>query len=450
MKSSEGVEPVRILTIGIEGALLAELKVDTQSLIQVTMPLDLDAILAAEPVDCRAIFVQSNDVALLKECAQLLRSIYQEVVLVSVVTERQAFQREELKKNGFSEVYLLPFDKDSFREDLNAFIVADPQYKRISLNDLQSDTVLAFDTFVYLPHSKKYVAYSKSGLAIEPERLTKLKEKSADSLSVKDSEMQKFYTYFSEQSEAGRAGALSETQKIERTQKATCTLLRSVLVPAGDAATFDGGRELLEEATKLAGELVAHLPPGSLYKMIQGCLALKDSQSGHAQKVLCIAEILGTRLGVKRQDDLRVAALFHDLGMADIPSSISDMPFSQLTADDKKRMELHPEISVRILKEKRVSLSEHAVKIVMQHHERYDGTGYPNQMHGNGFHPDSQVLAMADELAERTRPSQPGRSETLDDVLESWKLEIQRGEKQHYLPKLLQNVLDLFSAAKKV
>lgn len=448
MENSAKADSVRILTIGIDDNLLAELNVDTEHLAQSSLPADLDAILAAETVPCKAVFVRSDDISFLKESAQLLRSIYQEATLVGLVNQRRSFQREDLRKNGFSEVYLLPFDNESFRQDLNSFVSASANYKRVRLNDLQSDTVLSFDTFIYMPHSKKYVAYSKSGSPIEPDRLTNLKDHSAGSLAVRDTEMQKLYTYFSEQSEAGQSGAISETQKAERTSRATRALLRSILVPAGEAEKFESGRELLEDALRLVADLRSIIPAGTVYGMVQSCLEWEDGQSGHAQKVVCVADIIATKLGVQKLDDLRIAAFFHDLGMADIPLAISNRAISELNGEDKKRLESHREVSVRILKDKRISVSEHATKLIMQQHERYDGTGYPNQMHTEGFHADAQILAMADELVDRTRSDRPEKVEMLDDVLESWKIDSIKTQKNQYQPELLQKVLELFLGKK--
>src|SRR5690606_8963337 len=63
----------------------------------------------------------------------------------------------------------------------------------------------------------------------------------------------------------------------------------------------------------------------------------------------------------------------------------------------------HPEYSLNLIKEKKVVLPENVQTMILQHHERIDGKGYPRQLSGHKFREDAQLLAVADRFDELTQ-----------------------------------------------
>jgi HD-GYP domain-containing protein (c-di-GMP phosphodiesterase class II) len=122
----------------------------------------------------------------------------------------------------------------------------------------------------------------------------------------------------------------------------------------------------------------------------------KDYIYGHSVNVSIIAVKIGILMGYNQLKlaDLAVGALFHDLGMTKIPLEILDKT-SGLTDDEVKLIHAHPEEGYNILKQNQ-GISASSAHVAYQHHERYNGTGYPRGMAGDAIHEFARIAAVAD------------------------------------------------------
>ncbi len=99
------------------------------------------------------------------------------------------------------------------------------------------------------------------------------------------------------------------------------------------------------------------------------------------------------RIGRKQQHAFGLAALLHDIGKIGIPDAILLKP-AGLSDDEWARMREHPELGARILAP--VPFFREVVQIVQTHHERFDGTGYPQGLAGKDIPHGARVFAVAD------------------------------------------------------
>lgn len=116
----------------------------------------------------------------------------------------------------------------------------------------------------------------------------------------------------------------------------------------------------------------------------------------HSVNVAVLSLILGVELGLsqKQLNELCVGALLHDIGKAFIPKEILDKP-DNLTPEEFEIIKQHPSRGYEYIKEDRHLAS--AIKvIVLQHHERVDGTGYPRNINGDQIHTLAKIVAVAD------------------------------------------------------
>lgn len=99
-------------------------------------------------------------------------------------------------------------------------------------------------------------------------------------------------------------------------------------------------------------------------------------------------------LGVVDMRDLATAALLHDIGMLMIPDSIL-MKSGDLTLAEKQEIHKHPVYSYKIMTQS-LGIAESAGRIALQHHERWDGKGYPSRLKGEQISLSSRILTMVD------------------------------------------------------
>ena len=117
--------------------------------------------------------------------------------------------------------------------------------------------------------------------------------------------------------------------------------------------------------------------------------------NGHSQRVADYSALIAGALGWddKRINNLRNAAYMHDVGMIGIPDSIVNKP-TRLTEEEYAIIQRHTLIGVDILKD--ITLIEHVAEVAHYHHERYDGTGYPEGLSGEEIPIEARIVAVAD------------------------------------------------------
>jgi len=131
--------------------------------------------------------------------------------------------------------------------------------------------------------------------------------------------------------------------------------------------------------------------------------------AGHQKKVALLSQAIARKLGwgEERIKGLYLAALVHDLGKIATPSEILTKP-SMLTETELALIKEHPKTGYDILKD--IPFTWPIAQAVYQHHERIDGSGYPNQLVGDAIIPEAKILAIADTIESMTshRPYRPG------------------------------------------
>lgn len=128
-------------------------------------------------------------------------------------------------------------------------------------------------------------------------------------------------------------------------------------------------------------------------------LDLRDVETfGHSQAVAKYSQVLAGILGIEDKqvlDNIRKGALLHDVGKIAIPDSILKKP-GQLTAQEWEKIRLHPALGYGLVKE--IKLVKEIGNIIMYHHEKFDGMGYPEGRQKKDIPLEARVFALADAL----------------------------------------------------
>ncbi|MEW6683303.1 MAG: CHASE2 domain-containing protein [Nitrospirota bacterium] len=125
-------------------------------------------------------------------------------------------------------------------------------------------------------------------------------------------------------------------------------------------------------------------------------LDFKDNDTGgHSQRVALFAREMARRMGLAGTESEVIAqgALLHDIGKIAVPDRILRKP-GKLTEEEWVTMREHPETGFRMLKT--IQIPDAIASIVRQHHERFDGTGYPNGLAGPAICLGARIFAVAD------------------------------------------------------
>lgn len=147
---------------------------------------------------------------------------------------------------------------------------------------------------------------------------------------------------------------------------------------------------------------------------------------GHCRRVAAFAVALGKRIALDEDhlESIRLGALLHDLGKVSVPESILLKP-GPLTPDEWDVMRRHPEVGEMICRP--LSALALARLVIRHHHERMDGSGYPDGLRGEAIPFGARILSIVDVFDALTtdRPYRPALS--LEEALQVLLKETQAG-----------------------
>jgi putative nucleotidyltransferase with HDIG domain len=168
-------------------------------------------------------------------------------------------------------------------------------------------------------------------------------------------------------------------------------------------------------------------------------LDLRDGQTGgHSRRVCRYSLEIANRMccSEAQLETLRRGALLHDIGKLAVPDAIL-LKTGRLDPEEWNVMRRHVEIGYNLLR--RIPFLEDAAELVLCHHERYDGSGYPRELRGEQIPLNARIFALADALDAMTtpRPYQPTRPilQAIDE------LSAQAG--RHFDPQVIQAFLGI-------
>ncbi len=138
-------------------------------------------------------------------------------------------------------------------------------------------------------------------------------------------------------------------------------------------------------------------------KTLANIIEVKDSSTyGHSSRVMARALAIANEMGLSKGEKriLRFASFLHDIGKIDIDVSILRKP-AALTKDEWKEIKKHPTIGSKIVAG--IESLKELAPIILNHHARYEGGGYPNsELKGDGIPLGARILTVADAYESMT------------------------------------------------
>lgn len=205
--------------------------------------------------------------------------------------------------------------------------------------------------------------------------------------------------------------------------------------PIGSTAI---GRDITERK-QVAKKLRTMLE--GVIQAIKATTEIRDPYTaGHQQRVTALACAIAKEMGLPDEqiEGLRFAGLIHDIGKIAIPAEILSKP-SKLSEIEFSLIKTHPQVAYDVLKT--IDFPWPVAKIVIQHHERMDGSGYPQGIKGEKIILEARILGVADVMESMAshRPYRPALG--IDNALE----EIEKNKGTLYDPEVVDGCLKLFA-----
>ena len=166
----------------------------------------------------------------------------------------------------------------------------------------------------------------------------------------------------------------------------------------------------------------------------------RSNETGkHVKRVAMYSQLLARAVGMSEQDveHIYIASPMHDIGKMAIPDSILKKP-GALTDEEMHIMKTHAQVGHDMLKTSKRKILQMSAIIAAEHHEKYDGTGYPKGLKGEDIHITARIVALADVFDALGSKRIYKESWEIEDILSF--IKEQKGK--HFDPQLVDLLLE--------
>ena len=263
----------------------------------------------------------------------------------------------------------------------------------ISLNSLRVETILPFHLYLRHASTGQYVLYRHPQTPFTEEVLENLRENEVHQVYVPRVERDEYFEYISREIKmVVRDGNVEPEKKARAVYDTTTSIMEDLF------STPRSSRRILQAKVTIHYAVDLILQDEAAARRLLFLTSHDYYTYTHSVNVSLFGTSLAQKIyGSSSEHNLRLLAegfLLHDIGKSAIPISIINSP-GKLNDAEWALMRRHSELGLAILRDTRQS-NEIIEAIVMQHHERMDGNGYPLGLVGEGIHPYGRICAIAD------------------------------------------------------
>jgi putative two-component system response regulator len=215
-----------------------------------------------------------------------------------------------------------------------------------------------------------------------------------------------------------------------------------VMKPFSHAEIVHAVTTALERSRRAQRDLRERLLTPTLASALANAIEARDAtMEGHCERMSQLAVRIATEFGLGEEEieTVRLGAIVHDIGKIGIPDRVL-IKHGPLTREERALMETHPLIGDRLLAPLELLAPVRAV--VRHHHERWDGSGYPDRLAGEAIPLAARIVALADAVEAMSGDRHYRTPRPREEVVS----ELDAGRGQQWQPELVDVVLGLIES----
>ncbi|MCB0421762.1 MAG: response regulator [Bdellovibrionales bacterium] len=291
-------------------------------------------------------------------------------------------------------------------------------FLKVPFSAIAPNVILDFDIYVRL-RSEKFVKVLYRGHTIDDERFLSYKNKNLEGYYVHSGDLTKLLETGIRNFEVCGESISNEVINEKLHEGLGEALFHNMSFLGRDT-------EQLKLLYRYSQVSIAGLKSSPRLNDIFKSIMQTDELSRHSYAVMILSLYIGLQLkeiNPSNLVDIGMGAFFHDIGKLKLPESVLEKSEVTMSYSDRKLYRMHPELGFEFLKS--LNFPKEVQRIVIEHHERVDGKGYPYQLSGNQIHFDSKLVSICNEFIKLLTPFKSKVS--LDEILKKMKSQIGDG-----------------------
>ncbi len=281
--------------------------------------------------------------------------------------------------------------------------IKDANVQPIPINEFIARPFVLVDTFIRLL-SGKFILIAKAGQSTNGTSLEKFRLKNIDALYV---HVDDYHRFLVSNVQAAKDVADSGVKLKSHTQAAIIQdAMTAVYRDVGDIGFSD---QSFARAKLVNHALLSYVKENSgLADLLYKFGASSNEGVAHSMLVSMVSVMLGMKhdwVKPATLEKLSLGGFLHDIGKIKLPPEILAKPISTLSRDERIIFESHVEIGAQLLSQAK-TMPDDILLMVLEHHERSDGSGYPKKLKDFQISPLARVVALANAFVERVQQEQ--------------------------------------------
>ncbi len=266
-------------------------------------------------------------------------------------------------------------------------------YVAIIRSSLVENTKVGCDLYLKnrINGTAKYILFCRADEIFGDDRRKKLIEHKIEKLFIRAGDYKEYFRYQEENLQTILAdGEKSSKEKSHIVYNVAKYLAQDLLGDPRSGATINRATKWVDNTVKYI------LHDENAFSSLLKVTSHDYYTYTHSVNLSVLGLLFGKHISLDAHDlnCLGTGALLHDMGKVKIPLEILNKP-GRLTKEEFEIMKKHPELGVEFLEGKK-DIDEKSLKVVIQHHENYDGTGYPNRIGGKDIHLFGRISRIID------------------------------------------------------
>lgn len=384
-----------------------------------------------------------------------LRKLTPNLEWIALFSGKLKMKFHSLYALGFEQIYQIPLDEDLFANRIFEMLPLEIPVKELKFEHLQRVNVpvlkdvaqVPFDIFVYLPSNRKIMLYFREGVTFDAAQLERFEKHKNYPLFIRKTDIGRYKNLSGEAlKKIKNTAGVSDDVKVEMVQEHVHNLM-GPFFSEGELSDDEGRQTILQLQAMLRGLQVSPTLEDETIVSLEKLSSQKMTNASHSNNVATYCALFGLALGHKNLDELRLGGLLHDVGLADLPLELLGRDETSMSAEDRARYHLHPGNGKTDVVNRKVPVTETVLNMILFHHERPDGSGYPYGKKSEEIPVEAQICAFADEFDKWTSMREGYRCYTPKEAMLLLSGQLGQPADRSFNPAVHQKIVDFYLSA---